>query len=282
MTAEAIHERRAALPEWAGSLRLYWEVARRGFRRYATYRAATVAGVFTNTIFGFMRAYVLLAMYAVLRDVGGFDATDSLTYVFVGQGMIMAVYLWSWWEIALTIRSGAIVTDLSRPLDYQLYWLAQDLGRAAYHAIFRGIPPFIIGALVFNLRLPHSPILWAAFAVSVVLAVCISFAMRFMMNLTAFWLLDYRGVGALAQAFWTFFSGFVVPVAFFPGTLQAIARALPFAGIIETPIEVFLGKQQGAALAGVLAFQLAWALALLAAGRLVLARAVRKVVVQGG
>ncbi|MBV9255191.1 MAG: ABC transporter permease, partial [Actinobacteria bacterium] len=33
-------------------MRLYWEVARRGFRRYATYRAATVAGVFTNSVFG--------------------------------------------------------------------------------------------------------------------------------------------------------------------------------------------------------------------------------------
>jgi ABC-2 type transport system permease protein len=282
MQAGAMGAVRAAAAGRGATPRLYWEVARRGFRRYATYRAATAAGIFTNTVFGFMRAYVLLAMYASVTRVGGFDTADAMTYVFLGQGAIMAVYLWGWWDIALTVRNGAVVTDLTRPLDYQLYWLAQDLGRAVYHAVFRGIPPFLLGMLVFDLRLPHSPITWIAFVVSMTLAVCVSFAMRFMMNLSAFWLMDYRGIGALAQAVWTFFSGFVVPVAFFPGALQTVARALPFAAMMETPVEIFLQKQQGAALAGALAFQAVWAVALLALGRALLAAATRKVVIQGG
>jgi len=41
---------------------VYWELARVGYRRYATYRGATIAGVFTNTVFGFLRAYVLIAL----------------------------------------------------------------------------------------------------------------------------------------------------------------------------------------------------------------------------
>ena len=47
-------------------MRLYWEVSRRGYRRFATYRAATLAGIFTNTAFGFMRAYVLVALAAFI------------------------------------------------------------------------------------------------------------------------------------------------------------------------------------------------------------------------
>lgn len=263
-------------------MRLYWEVACRGFRRYSTYRGATVAGVFTNTVFGFMRAYVYLALFASRADVGGFDVTDTLTYTFATQGMLMVAYIWGWWEIALTIRSGDIVTDLYRPLDYQLYWLAQDIGRATYHAIFRGIPPFVIGALAFHLRLPEHPLTWLAFAASIFLAVCVSFSLRFMVNLSAFWLLDYRGVGGLAAAAWTFLSGFAVPIAFFPETLQAVTRALPFVAFVEIPVEIFLEKEQGPALAGALAFQAAWAAALLLAGRLMLSAATRKVVIQGG
>jgi ABC-2 type transport system permease protein len=263
-------------------VRLYWEVACRGYRRFATYRAATFAGVFTNTIFGFMRAYVFVALFAARPEVGGFDLADALTYTFVTQGMLMVCYIWGWWEIALTIRSGDVVTDLSRPFDYQLYWLAQDLGRAAYHAVFRGIPPFVVGALAFDLVVPGDPVVWAAFLVSVALAVCVSFAFRFMVNLSAFWLLDHRGIGGVAAAVWTFLSGFIVPVAFFPGPLEAVARALPFVAFVEIPVEVFLGKHEGAALVRALAFQAAWAAALLAAGRLMLAAATRKVVVQGG
>jgi ABC-type uncharacterized transport system permease subunit len=45
---------------------------------------------------------------------------------------------------------------------------------------------------------------------------------------------------------------------------------------------VWLGKRQGLALLGFLALQAAWALVLLALGRVALARGTRKLVVQGG
>lgn len=264
------------------TIRLYWEVAVRGFRRYATYQAATIAGVFTNSIFGFMRAYVMIALFAEQSVVGGFNRSDALTYVFLGQGMIMAVYLWGWWEIALTVRSGSIATDLSRPFDYQLYWLAQDLGRGVYHVLARGIPPFVVGAIVFGLALPVNPITWLAFSLSVVLAICVSFALRFIVNLSAFWLLDYRGVGQLSAAAWTLLSGFLVPISFFPGSFRTIAQSLPFAAYVEIPVRIFLEKAQGIDLVGALLFQAAWAVLLLLAGRLMLAAATRKVVIQGG
>ena len=58
-------------------MRLYVEVARRTYARVSTYRSATAAGVFTNTVFGFLLAYILLAVYRERTDVGGFDAIDA-------------------------------------------------------------------------------------------------------------------------------------------------------------------------------------------------------------
>jgi ABC-2 type transport system permease protein len=261
---------------------LYWQISRRGFRRYATYRSATVAGIFTNTVFGFIRAYVFITLLSTAGAIAGYGLSDTLTYTFVTQGMLMTVYMWAWWEIALSVRSGDVVTDLYRPIDYQLYWLAQDLGRAAYHFVARGIPPFIAGALVFHLHVPADPLIWGAFLGSVAMAVCVSFAMRFMANLAAFWLLDYRGVGNLLAAAWTFLGGFIVPIAFFPEPLRSLARALPFAATIQTPIDVYLGEVKGTALASALLLQALWAAVLLIAGRGVLAAATRRVVTQGG
>ena len=51
-------------------LRVDWEVARRGYRRYAAYPAAVAAGVFTNTVFGFVKGYILLAVLADQPVVG--------------------------------------------------------------------------------------------------------------------------------------------------------------------------------------------------------------------
>jgi ABC-2 type transport system permease protein len=263
-------------------LRLGFELARRGYRRYAAYPGATWAGVFTNTFFGFLIAYILLAVFREREMVGSYDARDAVTYVWLSQGLLMTVYTWGWYEVALRIASGDIATDLQRPLDLQAYWLAGDLGRAAYHALFRGVPPFVVGALAFDVRLPGDPVLWLAFPVSLALAVTASFAFRFLFNLAAFWLLDYRGVGMLAMVVSTFFSGQVVPLAFFPEELRTVVWALPFAAMVQAPIEVFLGHARGLDLVGLLALQAFWAAALLGLGRVGLGAGMRKLVVQGG
>lgn len=113
-------------------MRLYWEVAKRGFRRYATYRGATLAGIFTNSMFGFIRAYILLAVFAARPSIGNFDAKDVLTYVFMTQGMIMIVQIWGWVDIETRVRTGDIALDLMKPYSFMGYWLASDFGRAAF------------------------------------------------------------------------------------------------------------------------------------------------------
>src|SRR3954451_7818919 len=135
-------------------MRVYVELARRGFRRAAAYPAATFAGVFTNTIFGFINAAVLLTVFRFRSNVGGYDSRDLVTYVWLVQGLLMPVAIFGWYELALRIRSGDVAIDLCRPLDVQLGGLAFDLGRASFAVTFRAIPPFVIGALVYDLRFP--------------------------------------------------------------------------------------------------------------------------------
>src|SRR4029077_7048460 len=113
------------------------------------------------------------------------------------------------------------------------------------------------------------PGLAAAFLVSVVGAVIVSYGFRFLYNLAAFWLLDYRGAAMLALVVCWLLCGLFAPIAFYPDWLQTIVHALPFYGIIQLPADVWLGKHTGPALAGVLAVQAGWALVLLLAGRAV-------------
>ncbi|HEV8461377.1 MAG TPA: ABC-2 family transporter protein [Gaiellaceae bacterium] len=261
-------------------MRLDWEIAKRGWARYAAYPWATVAGVFTNTIFGFIQAYILLAVFEHRTDVGGYDTADTLTYVWLAQALIMTMYMFLWQELALRIRDGSIATDLSRPLDLQRYWLSYDLGRAPYHLIFRGILPFVVGALVFQLHYP-SPLDLVVFFISVALGVVVSLGFRFLYNVSAFWFVDIRGVSIVAISLSLFFSGMILPLTFFPDWLRQLAYALPFASILQTPIDLWLGKPHWP-IAAMLALQVGWALALLGLGRLALRAGRHKLVVQGG
>ncbi|WP_128378642.1 ABC transporter permease [Streptomyces cavernae] len=265
--------------------RLYAAVAAGGFRRYATYRAATAAGIFTNTVFGLILAYTYVALWQERPGLGGYDQAQALTYVWVGQALLTVTSVGGGGfeeELIERIRTGDIAVDLYRPADLQLWWLAADAGRAAFQLLGRGVVPMVFGALVFDLALPTGPLPWLAFLVAVALGVVVSFAIRYLVALSAFWLLDGAGMAQLSWLAGLFFSGMLLPLNVFPGALGEIARALPWSALLQVPADVLLGTHTGLGLLNAYVFQAAWAVGLLGVGRLVQSAATRRVVVQGG
>jgi ABC-2 type transport system permease protein len=257
-------------------LRPYLHLVRAGFRRHSIYLAASLAGLFTNTVFGLLRVAVLLAVVEQTGSAAGYDAAATGTFVWLGQGLLAVVTIWPDRELAQRVRTGDVAIDLGRPWNLQPALLAQDLGRAAHAMLIRFAPPVLFGALVLPFRSPWTVLF---FVVSTVLAVVISFAARFLLDLTAFWLLDNRGVATVYGAATGVLCGLTVPIAYFPDALRFALYATPFPAMLQTPIDVF--GERGTTIA-LLAHQVLWATLLLVAGQLVLARATRKLVVQGG
>lgn len=263
-------------------MRIYIELARRSFRQLFAYQAAMLAGIFTNSIFGLMLTAVYLALFQSQdpgASVAGFTAQQTVTYTWLGQALIAPVMIWGWWEIIQTIRTGEVVTDLLKPMNYFGYWLSRDLGRAVGHALLRGIPTLAIGAILFDLVYPESPVQWIAFPVSVALAVMVSFCFRFMMNLWGFWILDHRGIAGISMVLGGVLSGHLLPLAWYPDPIRDVLNMLPFRAIIMLPIEVWLG--QVSVVYGV-GLQLFWLVIMTAGALWLLSIADRKVVVQGG
>jgi len=264
---------------------LYVAVATRAFRRYSTYTAATLAGIFTNSVFGVIYSFAYLALWAQRPGAGGYDSVDAVTYVWIGQALLMTVALWGGGttdDLPERIRSGDIAIDLYRPVGLLGWYLAGDLGRAAYHLLTRGLAPTVVGALLFELRFPSTPQAVLGLVLAIPLAVTVSFAVRFLVACTAFWLLDASGPRLLSAVLAIFFSGMALPLVIFPDGLRDVALALPWASYLQTPADIWLGKRTGWSLLGGLGLQALWAFVLLGCCQLVLRAATRRVVVQGG
>ncbi|POM22980.1 hypothetical protein BTM25_51860 [Actinomadura rubteroloni] len=247
-------------------------------RRQAAYLGMALAEGLTNAFFGLLRAFILIALWRERPGLGGWDAADAVTFSFVTQALLGAVQVFGGLDLTARIRSGDVAVDLYRPVSLQGWWLADDLGRATGTLLLRSGPPLLCGALVFGLRVP-GPGGLALFAASFVLAVLVSFGLRYLVALSVFWLHDDRGIQPIALVLTLFFSGMTVPLVVFPGPLRAVAEALPWSALVQVPGEVFLGRGNAAA---ALAFEAGWAAALLLAGAAVTGAARRRLVVQGG
>ncbi|WP_176735572.1 ABC-2 family transporter protein, partial [Actinacidiphila rubida] len=133
---------------------------------------ATAAGVFTNSVFGLIVSYSYIALWDQRPHLGGYTQAQALTYVWVGQALLMTMALMGGGfedELMERIRSGDIAVDLYRPADLQAWWLSADLGRSAFHLLGRGVLPMVCGALVFDLALPSDAVTWLLFLVAVAL-----------------------------------------------------------------------------------------------------------------
>jgi ABC-2 type transport system permease protein len=194
----------------------------------------------------------------------------------------MIIALWGWYDVEETIRTGDVVSDLSKPFSYLGYWLARDLGRAAYFLLVRCAPLLTVAVVGFGIRLPDFPGGWLLWLFSLTLATVVSFAFRFLVNATAFWTADARGIGTIVMSVVTLLSGFIVPLQWLPSPIAEISLASPFAGMVQTPADIFVGKLQGTELVVALGLQLFWTVALLVLSQLVVVLATRRVIAQGG
>src|SRR6476646_4179649 len=203
---------------------LHVAVATRAFRRYSTYRAATLSGIFTNSVFGIIYSYAYLALWRANPSAGGYDSQDAVTYVWLGQALLMTFVLWGGGttdDLAARIRSGDVAIDLYRPVGLIGWYLAGDLGRAGYHFLFRGLGPTVLGVILCHIALPATPVAAVGFLASLVLAVVTSFGVRFLVACTAFWLLDQTEVRTMSGVVALFCSGLALLLVIFPEPLKS-------------------------------------------------------------
>lgn len=267
------------------AFRTFAAITGSGFRRYSTYRQATVAGAFTNTVFGFLRTYVLLAVAAGTATglAGGYEPDQLVTFVWAGQGLLAVVALWGSTELADRIRTGDVASDLLRPVHPVAMYLAADLGRAWHAVLTRFVPPVLTGLLFFDVYLPGQWFTVPLFVVSAALAVVLCFACRYLVNSVAYWLTDIRGPMIAWLVGSGVLGGLFFPLRFLPEQFMvALWVATPFPSMLQTPLDVLVERDPPALRCGIVALQAMWVALLLACCVVVQRRAERRLVIQGG
>jgi ABC-2 type transport system permease protein len=263
-------------------MRLFCKLISLSFQRQFSYRAANLAGLATNFFFGLLRAFLMIALYDNRTEVTGISLSEAITTTALTQAVIAFMHIFGWWEVMQAVRSGDIASDLLKPLNYFMFWLAQDIGRAMAHMLVRGITIVLAYAVFFEIALPKTIGQWLALIVTLAFSLLVSFSWRFLVNLAAFWTPDARGIGRLAFSLSWFLSGFLMPLRFFPAWFVRLCHLTPFPSMINTVLEVYLGLLSGPELFKALGMQVLWIVILSVLGQLVMRAGVRKLVIQGG
>jgi ABC-2 type transport system permease protein len=264
-------------------LRGYREYARIGFVNILAYRLRYYTGVATYLINVSVYYFIWKALYASGSEPAtGLNLGEMITYVAVGW-MIRSIYFNNVDQnVATDVQNGDIVMAMLRPASAQTMYLGQAFGEAAFRVLLLTGPTAVAVLLIFPVQAPASAVHGAAFLLALVGSVVLVGALNFIVGALAIRMKSILGLLRAKYYVQELLSGLLVPIAMFPPAVAATMAWLPFQHIAYTPLRIYLGKLDGAALAGVLALQWLWAAALLVFGSWFWDRMARKLTIQGG
>ena len=250
------------------------------------YRAAALAGLATQFAWGLMEILAFSAFYRANPAAFPMEFSQTVSYIWMQQAFLALFMMWFWEHgIAASIIEGSIAYEMVRPIDLYNRWFCQIAANRLARAALRCAPILVIAFLVpepYRMTLPPDAVYLLLFLISAFLALCVVVAFSMLMYISLFYTLSPTGVRLFVAVISDFLAGGIVPLPFFPAPVRAVAEWLPFAAMQNMPLRIYSGNIAGTdALAGI-ALQIFWLAALLSVGRLMMSRALKKVIVQGG
>jgi len=258
----------------------YLEFAKKAFAREATYRMEVFTNVGSLLVRLYLMKMVWTALYAQNTAPAGVPLHAIITYTTIALLMSLVLEIDGTRLIRDRVREGSIATDLMKPINLPLYFFSDGFGQTLLHAMLI-VPALALALFIVHIDVPP-PLVLIAFAFSFALGYIVNFLMNFLMNTIAFWTLETFAIQLIVRWVSDVLGGQIVPLIFFPGFLQKIVLALPFAAVYSTPLLIYVGTIPPGSYLAAFATQLAWGGGFAVLATLVWRGALKRVVVQGG
>lgn len=228
---------------------------------------------------------VSLAIWLAVADSakGALTVQDTTTYFVLMMFVVVIASAWNGFFLAREIRDGLIVQYLTRPLS--IFW-KHAMNNLVEKAVKLLVPlPLVLGVVIlaptfFSPQI-YQPEHALFFLASLVLGAVLSFLFDMNLGVLAFWLEDVfqlRGYKLLLEQFT---SGIVIPFAFLPPLAFTIFSFLPFRYIYSLPLELLLGRIEGAQRFSVIGIQALWIVGLALTLRLLWRKGLQRYAVPG-
>lgn len=260
----------------------YLSIALTSFQQAIAYRLTTFLNVALTFIWVFILYSLWQAAFAGRATIGGFSWEEMRTYVVLGYALNALVGWRIGSQMMGTIRTGEILRDLVRPLNYCGTQLSKAAGFSITEGMISLVITFVLGVVVIEIQPPSSAMMLGLFLASVLIGFLTKALIVFTVSLLTFWTLNGVGLMWSQQAVIAILSGTIVPIALMPGWLRLVADVMPMRGIVSTPLMLYLGKVDGWEIVQLIGLQLGWLAALWWFANWAWRKAFSAVEIQGG
>lgn len=247
------------------------------------YKTSFLLNLLTPVILLFGQYMLWGALYGQQGGtIGSMTRREMFTYILIAFSLNNLLGWSSENMLAKEIRNGTIVARCIRPVPFLVQAVSEMTGALAFQALVNFL--VVLAGFVFMgayMEMPTAAAV-AAFVPCVILAVLLRIMLIDVFSLLCFFSTGYLGISWTRAALFDFFSGAMVPVAMFPGWLASFARFTPFPYMIQVPVSVLLGDENGMGIAQILGAQIVWLIIFVLLHSLLYACARKNMTIAGG
>ncbi|AJS61210.1 ABC transporter permease [Paenibacillus sp. IHBB 10380] len=262
-------------------MRAYYAITCKAFFRNTAYRSEVWLRIFGNISIVFIQISIWKALLGT-GTLNGIDIEAMITYSLINASVSMILMNKVIYVVDDKLKTGDIISDLLKPISYPLLLFYDQLGNVVFQIMFTVVPTIFIAWLLFGFSVPTDPYTIVAFAISLLLALAISFLMGYLIALVSFWFLTTFALDWMVTALITVFSGSFLPLWFFSAEWKLVADILPFQFLGFVPAAIYMGKMDASEIIWMIMKGSVWILLLWLATQFLWGRAIKRLVVQGG
>ena len=246
------------------------------------YRLAAFAGICTQIFWGAIKVMIFKAFYESSKTIEPISLTQVIAFIWISQALF-ALIPWNIdKELENQIKKGDVAYELSRPIDLFWLWFFRAIAMRFMPTLIRAIPLVLVVSLFCGWPMPISLSAASFFTLSLIFSFLLSSAITACIIISFFWTISGEGIQRLMPHFITLLSGSIIPLPLFPKWLQPFLNWQPFRGIIDIPSRLYTGVIPLNEACYYLLFQFIWFLLFIIAGRLLMKKALKTFVIQGG
>ncbi|MDE6107524.1 MAG: ABC-2 family transporter protein [Oscillospiraceae bacterium] len=267
-------------------MKKYWSFFKMRLMAGLQYRAAALAGMSTQFVWGIMEILLYHAFWVEHPERFPMGMEALSTYIWLQQAFLSLFAMWRWeYDILESVKTGSVSYELLRPTDIYSMWMARSVANRLAQGFLRMIPVIVVGCLLpspYGLRLNISQVEFGLFLLSTVLMILVVCSYTLLVYALTFYLTDPNGIMVVSVAVADLLSGAIVPLPFLPEGFRRFAELTPFASMQNVPLRIFNGNITLAEIPGVMGLQVFWIVTLILAGYLLTRNGLRRTVILGG
>lgn len=245
--------------------------------------AAYKTVAFVNIINSLLTLVLYYAIWSAIASAGTLSGglTQVMSYLAIGQAVGRATNLQTEMFLGSRIRKGTITNELKRPMSVKGYTFMHEAGWKLFESLVIGAPILAAGMIFFNVSVPTLP-QFLLFLTSLFLAFNLVFTLAFITSVLVFWTKVGWSIRMIRNLATNLFSGRMFPLYLLPAAIAPFFNFLPFKGMVDTPVRIFMGSATGIEALSLMAQQIIWIAVLFVAGELLWRKARDQLTVQGG